>query len=176
MVILVIFRLSPAATHWNPAVEHEKSNFDWKILGLSFWKQKPRESLWNLWSNQTCLSFIRAFLKILWQFHHFDMMVLGLNWGFGRGCATFTILRKIKKTIWDQIWPTLDVVRAIGAIFRRIWALFFRRKCGSENKKKILKNSNGWNIWNFQILTSDSESSDQGWYNKVKTLKISNAN
>ena len=59
------FRLSPAATPWHPAAEHEKSNFDRKILGLSFWKQKPRESLWNLWSNQTCLSFIRAFLKIL---------------------------------------------------------------------------------------------------------------
>ena len=45
-----------------------KTNFDRKILGLSFWKQKLRESLWNLWSNQTYLSFIRAFLKILWHF------------------------------------------------------------------------------------------------------------
>ena len=44
-----------------------------------------------------CLTSDRDLQSALEQVR--QVMVLGLNWGFGRGCATFTILRKIKKTI-----------------------------------------------------------------------------
>ena len=92
----------------------------YKIIRLKNQRKKMR---WSGWLVQVRLSWVKYRIK---------------------GANFFS--RKIKKTIWDQIWHTLDVVWAIGAIFRRIWALFFRRKCGSKNKIKILKNSKGWNI------------------------------
>ena len=66
---------------------------------------------------------------------------VGSTWNPGTG-----FFKKSKKRSETRFGPLLMSSGRLVLFSGESEHVFFRRKCGSENKKKILKNSNGWNI------------------------------
>ena len=63
-------------------------------------------------------------LVVNWVVHKQDVNVRGWEPALEPPTQPSPILRKINFLIWDQIWPTLGYVQAIGVLRMRFWALF----------------------------------------------------